>query len=96
MADICGILAKAAEILLQNRAKSVVAIVTHGVLSGKAIENINNSKLDKVVCTNTVPFEEKMKKCPKLDIIDISGVLAESIRRLHNGESISYWFKYPL
>ena len=94
MADTCGTLAKAAEVLLDNRAKSVIAIVTHGVLSGKAIENINNSKLDRVVCTNTVPFEEKMKSCPKLDVIDVSAVLAESIRRLHNGESISYLFKH--
>ncbi|CAL9736592.1 ribose-phosphate pyrophosphokinase 3 [Monosporozyma servazzii] len=94
MADTCGTLAKAAEILLENRAKSVIAIVTHGVLSGNAISNINNSKLDKVVCTNTVPFEEKMKDCPKLDVIDISSVLSESIRRLHNGESISFLFKH--
>ncbi|AAS54410.1 AGL080Cp [Eremothecium gossypii ATCC 10895] len=93
MADTCGTLAKAAEVLLEHNARSVIAIVTHGILSGKAIENINNSKLDRVVCTNTVPFEEKMKLCPKLDVIDISAVLAESIRRLHNGESISYLFK---
>lgn len=97
MADTCGTLAKAADVLLENRAKSVIAIVTHGILSGKAIENINKSKLDRVVCTNTVPFEEKMAQCPKLDVIDVSAVLAEAIRRLHNGESISYLFKnYPL
>lgn len=98
MADTCGTLAKAAEVLLDNgRAKSVIAIVTHGVLSGNAIKNINQSRLDRVVCTNTVPFEAKMQQCPKLDVIDISSVLAESIRRLHNGESISYLFKnYPL
>lgn len=97
IADTCGTLAKAAEVLLENKARSVIAIVTHGVLSGKAIENVNNSKLDRVVCTNTVPFEEKMKQCPRLDVIDVSAVLAESIRRLHNGESISYLFKnYPL
>ncbi|CCC67814.1 hypothetical protein NCAS_0A12560 [Naumovozyma castellii] len=94
MADTCGTLAKAAEILLENKAKSVIAIVTHGVLSGNAIKNINGSKLDRVVCTNTVPFEDKMKDCPKLAVIDISSVLAESIRRLHNGESISYLFKH--
>ena len=97
MADTCGTLAKAAEVLLDNGARSVIAIVTHGILSGRAIENINRSKLDKVVCTNTVPFEEKMKLCSKLDVVDISSVLAESIRRLHNGESISYLFRhYPL
>ncbi|KAH3898901.1 Ribose-phosphate pyrophosphokinase 3 [Saccharomycodes ludwigii] len=93
MADTCGTLAKAAETLLGNGARGVIAIVTHGVLSGRAVENINNSRLDKVVCTNTVPFEAKMAICPKLDVIDISAVLAESIRRLHNGESISYLFR---
>lgn len=93
MADTCGTLAKAAEVLLENKAKSVIAIVTHGILSGGAIKNINNSKLERVVCTNTVPFEEKLPLCPKLDTIDISSVLAEGIRRLHNGESISYLFR---
>ncbi|KAL6947546.1 ribose phosphate diphosphokinase subunit prs3 [Hanseniaspora osmophila] len=97
MADTCGTLAKAADVLLDHGAKKVMAIVTHGVLSGNAIQNINNSRLDRVVCTNTVPFEEKMILCSKLDVIDVSRVLAESIRRLHNGESISYLFKnYPL
>ena len=46
-----------------------------------------------MVCTNTVPFEHKMKLCPKLDVIDVSGVLAGSIRRLHNGGNIFYLFK---
>ncbi|XBW38599.1 hypothetical protein QEN19_004188 [Hanseniaspora menglaensis] len=97
MADTCGTLAKAADVLLEHGASKVLAIVTHGLLSGNAIANINNSKLDKVVCTNTVPFEEKMDVCSKLDVIDVSGVLAEAIRRLHNGESISYLFKnYPM
>ena len=92
MADTCGTLAKAADVLLDNGAKSVIAIVTHGILSGKAIQNINNSRLERVVCTNTVPFESKLSQCPKLDSLDISGVLAEAIRRLHNGESISFLF----
>lgn len=93
MADTCGTLAKAADVLLDNSAREVIAIVTHGILLGNAINNINNSKLSKVVCTNTVPFEEKLKLCPKLDTIDVSAVIAESVRRLHNGESISYLFK---
>lgn len=96
MADTCGTLAKAADVLLDHGASKVLAIVTHGLLSGNAIANINSSKLDKVVCTNTVPFEEKLAVCSKLDVVDVSGVLAEAIRRLHNGESISYLFKhYP-
>lgn len=94
MADTCGTLAKAADVLLDNGAREVMAIVTHGILSGNAIKNINNSRLSKLVCTNTVPYDEnKRKLCPKLDSIDISFVLAEAVRRLHNGESISYLFK---
>lgn len=93
MADTCGTLAKAAEVLLDNGAKEVIAIVTHGILLGNAIKNINNSKLTRVVCTNTVPFEEKLELCKKLDTIDVSAVLAEAVRRLHNGESILYLFK---
>lgn len=94
MADTCGTLAKAAETLLGNGAKQVIAIVTHGILSGRATEIINKSQLHKVVCTNTVPLEGKERLCDKLETIDVSGVLAESIRRLHNGESVSYLFRH--
>lgn len=93
MADTCGTLAKAAETLLGHNARSVIAIVTHGILSGRATEIINKSKLQSVVCTNTVPLEGKDLQCSRLATIDISGVLAESIRRLHNGESVSYLFR---
>jgi len=95
MADTCGTLAKAADTLIKNGgAKEVIAIVTHGILSGNAIPNINNSKLSAVACTNTVPMEDKMQQCSKLRELDISRVLAESIRRLHNGESVSYLFQH--
>ena len=92
MADTCGTLAKAAETLLGHNARSVIAIVTHGILLAGATEIINKSKLQSVVCTNTVPLEGKDLQCSRLATIDISGVLAESIRRLHNGESVSYLF----
>lgn len=65
-----------------------------GVLSGKAIDVINNSPLSKVVVTNTIPHEDKKLLCPKLETIDISATLAEAIRRTHNGESISYLFSH--
>ncbi len=94
MADTCGTLVKAAHTLLEHGARKVVAIVTHGILSGNAINNINNSSLDSVVCTNTVPFESKVELCPKLKKIDVSPTLAEAIRRLHNGESVSYLFNH--
>lgn len=92
MADTCGTLCKAADVLLENGAKKVVCIVTHGIFSKDAIEKLNNSNIEKVVCTNSLPVQDKMDKCDKIEIIDISSTLAEAIRRLHNGESVSYLF----
>ncbi|KAI4094238.1 MAG: hypothetical protein Q9206_001463 [Seirophora lacunosa] len=92
MADTCGTLVKAAETCLAHGASEVVAIVTHGILSGNAIETLNASRLSKVVVTNTVPHAEKKERCDKLETIDISPTLAESLRRTHNGESVSYLF----
>lgn len=93
MADTCGTLCKAADVLMANGAQKVVAIVTHGIFSANAIDKLNNSRLDKIVCTNTLPLQDKLLRCDKLELLDISGTLAEAIRRLHNGESVSYLFK---
>ncbi|RSL85940.1 Ribose-phosphate pyrophosphokinase 2 [Fusarium floridanum] len=92
MADTCGTLAKAAATLNEHGARQVFAIVTHGILSGNAIETINQSCLSGLVVTNTVPLGDKVERCPKLKVIDVSGTLAEAIRRTHNGESVSYLF----
>lgn len=92
MADTCGTLVKAADVLISSGANKVVAIITHGIFSSNAIEKLNNSKLDKIICTNSMPLENKLLQCPKLETIDISATLAEAIRRLHNGESVSYLF----
>ncbi|KAJ1919402.1 ribose phosphate diphosphokinase subunit prs4 [Mycoemilia scoparia] len=94
MADTCGTLGLAATTLKKNGAQAVYAIVTHGVLSGKALEVITKSDLTKVVVTNTIPHASKKKLCSKLDTIDVSRVFAEAIRRTHNGESISYLFRH--
>jgi ribose-phosphate pyrophosphokinase len=94
MADTCGTLGLAAKTLKDNGATRVYAIVTHGILSGKAIEVLNNSVLEKIVVTNTVPHESKKSICSKLDTIDISATLAEAIRRTHNGESVSFLFSH--
>src|ERR1700761_193597 len=72
MADTCGTLVKAAEVLIAEGAKDALAIVTHGILSGNAIEALNGSKLKKIVVTNTVPHEEKKALCPRIETIDIS------------------------
>jgi len=72
MADTCGTLVKAADVVLQHGAREAVAIVTHGIFSGNAIEALNGSKLKKIVVTNTVPMEEKKERCSRIETIDIS------------------------
>lgn len=72
MADTCGTLVKAASVVVEHGAKEAIAIVTHGILSGNAIEALNGSKLRKVVVTNTVPHAEKKELCSRLETIDIS------------------------
>ena len=94
MADTCGTLVKAAETVMSHGAREVVAIVTHGILSGNAIETLNKSKLSRVVVTNTVPMQGKLEACDKLEIVDVSPTLAEAIRRTHNGESVSFLFTH--
>ncbi|CAI4213397.1 unnamed protein product [Parascedosporium putredinis] len=101
MADTCGTLDKAATTLMDHGAKEVLAIVTQydhsivfGILSGKAIEILNKSVLSRLVVTNSTPLGDKIDRCPKLRVIDISRTLAEAIRRTHNGESVSYLFHH--
>ena len=94
MADTCGTLAKAAHTLRKHKAKSVIAIVTHAILSGNACEIIEKSDLSLLVVTNTVPHEDKKKKCSKIRTIDIAPTLAEACRRTHNGESVSFLFSH--
>ncbi|RMZ77007.1 hypothetical protein DV738_g4570, partial [Chaetothyriales sp. CBS 135597] len=111
MADTCGTLAKAADTLRKNGAKDVVALVTHGILSGNAIETLKKGSLSQLVITNTVPVaqdkinalnesfyidEQGVTHGCKLAFIDIAPVLAEAVRRTHNGESVSYLFTHPV
>ncbi|KAM5181823.1 ribose-phosphate pyrophosphokinase 2 isoform 1-T1 [Mantella aurantiaca] len=94
MADTCGTICHAADKLLSAGATKVYAILTHGIFSGPAISRINNAAFEAVVVTNTIPQEDKMKHCSKIQVIDISMILAEAIRRTHNGESVSYLFSH--
>ncbi|KAF0881764.1 PRPS2 pyrophosphokinase, partial [Crocuta crocuta] len=94
MADTCGTICHAADKLLSAGATKVYAILTHGIFSGPAISRINNAAFEAVVVTNTIPQEDKMRHCPKIQVIDISMILAEAIRRTHNGESVSYLFSH--
>jgi hypothetical protein len=79
MADTCGTLVKAADVLIAEGAKDVHAIVTHGILSGNAIEALNGSKLKKIVVTNTVPHEDKKELCDRIETIDISPTVSSEL-----------------
>lgn len=92
MADTCGTLVRAAEHLAEAGAERTFAFVTHGILSGSALENIENSALEKVVVTNTIPQKQNLARCKKLEVINIANVLGEVIRRSHYGESVSVLF----
>ncbi|MFT6152874.1 MAG: ribose-phosphate pyrophosphokinase [Bermanella sp.] len=93
MVDTAGTLCKAADALKQFGAKKVVAYCTHPVLSGSALENIENSQLDELVVTDTIPLTDEAKACTKIRQLTLAGLLAESIRRVNNEESISAMFR---
>lgn len=92
MADTCGTLALAAKHLLAGGAKSVLALVTHGILSGPALKVLGESKIEKLIVTNSIPQRAHKEGCERLREIDVSHVLAEAVRRSHYGESVSALF----
>ncbi|MBE8189597.1 MAG: ribose-phosphate pyrophosphokinase [Candidatus Thioglobus sp.] len=92
MVDTAGTLSQAASILKEKGAKKVVAYATHAVLSGNAIDNINNSALDELVTTNTIPLFESAISCSKIRQLSIAPTLAEVIKRISKEESISTIF----
>ena len=87
--DTAGTICNGANALKNKGAKKIIAFITHAVLSGDAIENINNSEIDSLIVSNTIDIDDKLKKCPKIDVFDISPVLSESIKRIDSGKSIS-------
>ncbi|KAH9907408.1 phosphoribosyl pyrophosphokinase [Xylariomycetidae sp. FL2044] len=94
LADTANTITRAAKLLHKEGATAVYALLTHGVLSGDAIARINASAIDKIVVTNSVPQDEHKRLCPKLEVLDVSPIFAEAIRRIHHGESISVLFQY--
>ncbi|KAL3453289.1 phosphoribosyltransferase-like protein [Aspergillus insuetus] len=94
LADTSNTITRAAKLLKKEGASKVYALVTHGILSGDAIDRINASSLDKVVVTNSVDQADHLRRCPKLEVLEIGHVFAEAIRRVHHGESISALFQY--
>ncbi len=94
MVDTAGTLCKAAAALKNNGARRVVGYITHPVLSGKALDNISSSELDEIVVTDTIPLSQAAKACHKIRQVTIAPMLAESLRRINNEESISAMFEY--
>ena len=89
LVDTAGTLCQAADALKNQGATKVKAYVTHPVLSGKAIENISNSRLDELVVTDTIPLSPDAAACGKIRQLHIAALLAETIRRVSNEESVS-------
>jgi ribose-phosphate pyrophosphokinase len=93
MVDTAGTLCKAATALKEHGAHSVIAYCTHPVLSGAAIDNLNGSPIDELVVADTIPLSVAASGCEKIRQITISSLLAETIRRINNEESISAMFE---
>jgi len=89
LVDTAGTLCKAAAALKEHGAESVSAYCTHPVLSGAAIDNLTNSELDELVVTDTIPLTEAALACGKIRQLSIATMLAETIRRIDQDESVS-------
>ncbi|MEM7007507.1 MAG: ribose-phosphate pyrophosphokinase [Thermodesulfobacteriota bacterium] len=94
LVDTAGTAIQAAKALLNHGAKSASLCVTHGVLSGNAVERIIESDLDEVIITDTIPPSQEMLDCEKFKVLTIADLLGESIKRITTGVSISSLFDY--
>jgi ribose-phosphate pyrophosphokinase len=92
LVDTAGTLCQAAGALKDHGAARVVAYCTHPVLSGKAVENIANSRLDELVVTNTIPLRPEALGCGRIRQLSIGELLAETMRRIATAESVSSLF----
>ncbi|MBU0482288.1 MAG: ribose-phosphate pyrophosphokinase [Proteobacteria bacterium] len=92
MVDTAGTLCAAADMLVGAGAKEVYACCSHGVLSGPAIERIENSQIKNLVITNSVPLRGSAIDCKKIKVLSIGNLLGEAIKQIHNEESVSSLF----
>lgn len=90
--DTAGTTTQAAQALKDNGAKRVFAACSHAVLSGPAIERINNSVLEEVITTDTIPMDSKVSICSKIKVLSVAQLLAEAIKRIHEETSVSSLF----
>jgi ribose-phosphate pyrophosphokinase len=92
LVDTANTLCEAASALKKRGALRVAAYCTHPVLSGKAIERVTNSDLDELVVTDTIPLRDEAKACGRIRVLSIAGLLAETMRRISNEDSVSSLF----
>ena len=89
MIDTAGTIVNAANYIKHKGAKSVRAVTTHGLFSGQALERLNKSAIDEIIMTDTIAQPEEVRKNKKITIVSVAPLLAEAIRRIETGESIS-------
>lgn len=96
LADTATTIVRAAKLLKDTGASYIYCLVTHGVFSGDAIEKVLDSDIDKLITTNSIPQIENIKflGSDRLEVLDVSRIFAEAIRRIHNGESVSMLFDH--
>lgn len=90
--DTAGTLTQAAKAIIEKKARSVIAVCTHPVLSGEAVKKINESPIEMMVVSDTIPLGPKVERCEKIKVLTVAKLLAEAIRRIHTGESVSSLF----
>jgi ribose-phosphate pyrophosphokinase len=90
--DTGNSLIKVADVLKTKNVKNIYAACTHGVLSGSAVKNINNSYIEKLFITNTVPLTEEAASCTKIVQLSLADMLARAIKKIHTEESLSVLF----
>ena len=91
--DTAGTLTQGAQALVEAGAKRVFATCTHPVLSGPAIERVENSPIEELVVSDTIPLTEQGAACSKIKVLSVGNLLAEAIRRIHDDESVSSLFE---
>lgn len=92
MIDTAGTLVAAGDVVMQHGAKKVMACATHPVLSGPAVDRLNNSKFSKIFVTDTIPIGNKCQLCDKITVLSVSGLLAKAIHNIHTESSVSVLF----
>lgn len=92
MVDTAGTLTEAAAALVEQGARRVVAYATHAVLSGPAIQRIEDSPIERLVVTDTIPLRDEARACSKIEVLTVAPLLAKALRRIHLGESVSSLF----